>query len=119
MSVNPPQSAPSYTPDLADHLRQMIAALQAERQALATLDSDALFDAARAKETLCDALEGTDYDPDTLAQPERELAKTARELNEVNRRVRNLLAAHVSTRLEALGVPRHAYAPATTAAQAR
>ena len=94
--------------DLGTRLRQMIAALEEERQALAVLDADALFEAARIKEGLCEALAA--FDGRTLDPPTRELAMTARELNEVNRRVRNLLAAHVSTRLEALGGAGHAYA---------
>ena len=46
----------------------------------------------------------------------RTLAETARQLNEVNRRVRNLLAANVAARIEALGgprrMPRATYTPA-------
>lgn len=94
--------------DPSGNLRQMIAVLEQERQALAALDSDALFETARAKRALCDKL--TDLGPDALDNEGRELAMTARTLNDVNRRVRNLLAANVSTRLEALGTPRHSYA---------
>ncbi len=92
---------------LAGNMRKMIAALENERQALATLDLDLLTGAVRQKEALCDALEpvGTDaLDPET-----RTLAATARQLNDVNRRVRNLLAANVAARLEALGVPQQTY----------
>jgi len=82
-------------------LRQMIAALESERQALAALDAESLTEAARVKEDLCGALapltSGT-LDPET-----RGLAETARRLNDVNRRVRNLLAANVAARLAALG----------------
>ncbi|MEM1196898.1 MAG: flagellar protein FlgN [Pseudomonadota bacterium] len=85
----------------------MIAVLERERQALASLDADGLFEAAREKDALCDTLgaartEG--LDPES-----RSLAQTAQELNDVNRRVRNLLAANVAKRLEALGGPRAAY----------
>lgn len=92
---------------ISRHLRQMIAALEEERQALATMDMDLLNGAVRKKEEMCSLLEpeNTDeLDPETRA-----LAASARQLNDVNRRVRNLLAANVATRLEALGVPQPTY----------
>ena len=88
-------------------LRQMIAALEEERQALATLDADGLFEAARAKDALCDELAPAEIA--TLDAETRPLVETAQRLNDVNRRVRNLLAANVAARLEALGAPRAAY----------
>ena len=98
---------------LADNLRQMIAVLQRERQALAALDADDLIGAARDKEALCDAM--ADMGEQVLDSEARTLAETARQLNEVNRRVRNLLAANVAARIEALGGPRRmtraTYAP--------
>jgi len=99
--------------DLSGNLRQMIAVLERERQALAGLDADELFDAARSKERLCDAL--ARFDTEALDSEARELALAARHLNEVNRRVRNLLAANVATRLETLGGPRHAYTSSPSA----
>jgi hypothetical protein len=103
---------------LAASLRQMIAVLQDERQALAALDADGLIGSAREKEALCDAIAA--IGPDALDGETRVLAETARQLNEVNRRVRNLLAANVAARIEALGggrrglghLPRATYAPA-------
>ena len=99
---------------LAAKLRQMIAVLQDERQALAALDADGLIGSARDKEALCDALAAVG--PDALDGETRALAETARQLNDVNRRVRNLLAANVAARIEALGgprrMPRATYAPA-------
>jgi hypothetical protein len=89
---------------MAASLRQMIAVLQAERQALAALDADGLIGSAREKEVLCDRLAG--LGPEVLDGETRVLAETARQLNEVNRRVRNLLAANVAARIEALGGPR-------------
>lgn len=96
---------------LHGNLRQMIAVLEAERQALATLEADALFAVTHAKDDLCGRLASfgeTSFDADAHA-----LAQTAKSLNEVNRRVRNLLAANVSGRLDALeaqrGNERHAY----------
>jgi hypothetical protein len=108
----PTASAP--VPSLAGNLRQMIAVLERERQALAALDADGLIGAAQDKETLCDAMAA--IGPQMLDGETRSLAETARQLNEVNRRVRNLLAANVAARIEALGGPRRGrlatYAPA-------
>lgn len=78
----------------------MIAALETERQALAALDLDGLIAANREKLALCDQLEGIQQQP--LDSECRALAEAARELNEVNRRVRNLLAANVAARIDAL-----------------
>ena len=102
---------------LALCLRQMIAVLERERQALAALDADGLVSATRDKEALCDAM--ASIGAQTLDGETRTLAETARQLNEVNRRVRNLLAANVTARIEALGggryglghLPRATYAP--------
>ncbi len=90
----------SRSDTLADSLRQMLAVLETERQALAALDVDALTLSTRDKNALCIALgsagaEGLD--------PEcRTLVAAARQKNEVNRKVRNLLAANVAARLDAL-----------------
>lgn len=97
------------SPDLRGNLRQMIAVLESERQSLADLDADGLTEAALSKEHLCDALASADYEE--LDAEARALAETARNLNAVNRRVRNLLAANVAQRLEALGVAADTYAP--------
>lgn len=86
--------------DLAASLRQMIAVLQAERQALAVLDLDALTAASLGKKDLCDRLEPINVP--VLDRECRALAETARQVNEVNRRVRNVLAANVASRLDAL-----------------
>lgn len=85
----------------ADCLRQMIAVLERERQALAQLDADDLFEIAHAKASLCDALAAREEE--TINQEAKALAQTAYQLNEVNRRVRNLLAANIAARIEALG----------------
>ncbi|MEE4540150.1 MAG: flagellar protein FlgN [Erythrobacter sp.] len=86
---------------LVADLRQMIAVLETERQALADLEADALFDTARQKAQLCDRLSA--LGPEALDADTRSLAETAQRLNDANRRVRNLLAANVSVRLEMLG----------------
>lgn len=107
-----PSTAPVST--MAAGLRQMIAVLERERQALAALDADGLIGAARDKETLCDELAA--IGPQMLDGETRSLAETARQLNEVNRRVRNLLAANVAARIDALGgarrMSRATYTPA-------
>lgn len=98
---------PANPANLSGNLRQMIAVLEAERQALASLDADGLFEAAQAKSELCDVLDPAKVT--SLNAETRSLAQTAQQLNDVNRRVRNLLAANVASRLEALGAPRAAY----------
>lgn len=107
-------TAPASSEPLAMNLRQMIAVLERERQALAALDADDLICAARDKDALCDTL--AQISPQPLDHETRSLAETARHLNEVNRRVRNLLAANVAARIEALGgsrhLPRATYTPA-------
>lgn len=106
---------------LRDSLRQMVALLQDERQALAGLDLEAIAGCAYDKHELCDALDGTE--PEAIDAECKGLLEAARRLNEVNRQLRNLIAANISARLEALtgGVPRYrgaatgpaaAYAPA-------
>jgi len=85
---------------LRENLRQMLAVLQAERQALAGLDIDGIMGAAVDKRALCGRLDTTgamDVDEEC-----RGLLDAARRLNEVNRQVRNLIAANVSARLDAL-----------------
>jgi hypothetical protein len=86
--------------ELRETLRQMVAVLQAERQAIAGLDLDAIVGAASDKRSLCGRLDETgalEMDDEC-----RGLADAARRLNEVNRQVRNLIAANVSARLDAL-----------------
>ena len=90
-------------PDMRGQLRQMIAVLQAERQALAGLDLDAIMGTAQDKVLLCGTLD--QFTPFAQAGPIDEecrgLLDAARQLNEVNRQVRNLIAANVSARLDA------------------
>jgi hypothetical protein len=89
---------------MAENLRQMIAVLQAERQALAGLDLDAIMGAAHDKIALCGTLDQCGPFAEGLALSEecRGLLDAARRLNEVNRQVRNLVAANVAARLDAL-----------------
>ncbi|MBC2670450.1 flagellar protein FlgN [Novosphingobium piscinae] len=90
----------SKTQTMRDSLRQMVAVLQEERQALAGLDLDAIMGAAVNKQGLCDLLQ--DNDPAEVDDECRGLLEAARRLNEVNRQVRNLIAANVAQRLDAL-----------------
>lgn len=89
---------------MRENLRQMIAVLQAERQALAGLDLDAIMGCAADKVTLCGTLDDCGPFADGFAVDEecRGLLDAARRMNEVNRQVRNLIAANVSARLDAL-----------------
>ena len=82
-------------------LRQMLAGLERERQALAALDIDEILGSAAAKRALCDALAGVA--PDALDAEARAMLETARRTNEVNRQIRNLVSANVAARLETLG----------------
>lgn len=109
-------NAASASPGLAGKLRQMIAVLEDERQALAGLDADALWETTHRKEALCELL--APVGADALDPQMRDLVETARTLNEVNRRVRNLLAANVAARLEALGGIAASYSAPSNAASA-
>lgn len=88
------------TSELATALRQMLAVLEEERQALAALDVDALSLATHGKHQLCATLEQV---RETMLDQEcRGLAEAARAANEINRKVRNLLAANIAARLDGL-----------------
>lgn len=89
---------------LHDALRQMLAVLEDERQALAGLDLDAIVGATQSKDRLCGTLESVGATE--LDEEARSMLETARRLNEVNRQVRNIIAANVGRRLNALtGAP--------------
>jgi hypothetical protein len=89
---------------LRETLRQMLAVLEAERQALAGLDLDAILCTAADKEQLCCTLDKAA--PFALDEECRGMVDAAKRLNEVNRQVRNLIAANVSARLDSLtGTP--------------
>lgn len=92
------------TTSLRDTLRQMLAVLESERQALAGMDIDVIMAAAADKQALCGTLEGAGEAE--LDDECRGMIDAARRLNEVNRQVRNLIAANVSARLDTLaGAP--------------
>ena len=104
--------------DLRETLGQMLAVLQAERQALAGLDLDAIIGAAYAKTALCGTLDTSGALE--LDEECRGMLDAARRLNEVNRQIRNLIAANVSARIDALtGAPALYRAPGYAHAAAR
>nr|WP_283773462.1 flagellar protein FlgN [Altererythrobacter sp. KTW20L] len=78
----------------------MLAVLEAERQALAAMDVDALVLSTQTKQELCSEL--TDGEGPAIDAECRSLLEAARHQNEVNRKVRNLLAANVAAQLDAL-----------------
>jgi hypothetical protein len=105
--------------ELRDSLRQMLVVLQSERQALAALDLDAILATAVDKRELCGRLDSAgDIEIDAECHG---LLDAAKRINETNRQVRNLIAANVGARLEALtgtlplyqARPAYAYAGAT------
>lgn len=104
--------------DLRAALRQMLAVLDEERQALAGLDLDAIVGTTRDKGRLCgtlDALSAIHLDEECRA-----LLDSARRQNEVNRQVRNIIAANVARRLDALiGSPQLYRATPSRAAPSR
>jgi len=86
--------------DIKQSLRQMLAVMEQERQALAAMDLQSIVECAASKSALGDRLQAAandDLDEESLS-----LIDAARRLNEVNRQVRNLVAANVSARLDAL-----------------
>ena len=86
--------------ELRDALRQMLAVLESERQALAGLDLNAIIGATQDKDRLCGAL--GNVGSIELDDECRSMIDTAKRLNEVNRQVRNIIAANVTTRLNAI-----------------
>lgn len=95
-----PMPGSETPPELHDVLRQMLAVLECERQALAGLDLDAIVGVTQAKDRLCGTLDTTGAVE--LDEECRGMLETARRLNEVNRQVRNIIAANVAKRLDVL-----------------
>ena len=94
------QSTPPTPANLRDMLRQMVDVLQTERLALAGMDLDGIIGCAQDKGALCGMMDGTDA---AIIDDEcRGLLDAARRLNEMNRQIRNLIAANVAARLEAI-----------------
>ncbi|MDD3800079.1 MAG: flagellar protein FlgN [Novosphingobium sp.] len=90
--------------DIKDVLRQMLAVMEEERQALAGLDLDTIMGCTANKTSLCDRLGQASND--NLDEECLSMIEAVKRLNEVNRQIRNLVAANVSSRLDALtGAP--------------
>jgi hypothetical protein len=87
---------------MRDTLRQILAVLETERQALAGLDLDAIILTSQDKNRLCGTLEACGEQGPALDEECRGMLDSARRLNEVNRQVRNLVAANVEARLDSL-----------------
>ncbi|MFM6950743.1 MAG: flagellar protein FlgN [Novosphingobium sp.] len=104
----------SLNQELRDNLRQMVAVLQSERHALAALDLDAILGCAHDKRELCGRIDATGPFGEGFALDEecRGLLDAAMRINEVNRQVRNLVAANVTARLEVLAGSPALYRPA-------
>lgn len=88
-------------------LRQMVALLEGERQALAALDLDAIVQSTAGKLDLCaklEAVERSQLDEECLGALD-----AVRRLNEINRRLRNLIASNVQNRLGTLTQTGDAY----------
>ncbi|HEY6816602.1 MAG TPA: flagellar protein FlgN [Croceibacterium sp.] len=84
---------------LRDGLRQMLALLEGERQALAALDLERIVTCADGKQAICNTFDGRGPELDEEC---RGLLDAVKRMNEVNRKLRNLLAANVQARLSSL-----------------
>lgn len=89
-------------------LQQMLALLQGERQALAALDLDRIVTCTSGKMDLCAKLEAVEQD--SLDEECLGVLDAVRRLNEINRRLRNLIASNVQNRLGALSGNSQPYA---------
>ena len=85
---------------IAENLRQMLAILESERAALAGLDLERIITCADGKQRLCSELEAASRQP--LDEECEGLLNAVRRLNEVNRKLRNMIADNVQARLGAL-----------------
>ncbi|MCP5395393.1 MAG: hypothetical protein H6918_01420 [Sphingomonadaceae bacterium] len=78
----------------------MLALLEGERQALASLDLERILSCAGGKEDLCNAL--AQEQSGELDEECRALLDAVKRMNETNRKLRNLIAANIQARLGAL-----------------
>lgn len=90
----------STHPALRENLKSMLALLEGERSALASMDMERILTCADGKLELCNRIEhaaqaGVDEECHGLLD-------AAHRLNEINRKLRNLIAANVQSRLGAL-----------------
>lgn len=99
---------------LRDQLRQMLALLEGERQALAGLDLDRILSSAHGKMELCSLLE--QCDTSAIDEECRGLLDAVKRLNEINRRLRNVIASNMQARLSALTGSLNLYSHGASAA---
>ena len=99
---------------LREVLRQLLAVLDNERQALAGLAFDDITIAAQQKLAKCEEIEKF---PDTSIDEEcRAMLQSARNMNETNRQIRNLVAANIEARINMLTGSPHIYGRSQRAA---
>jgi len=96
----PIRPRPARPLSLAGHLRQMLALLEGERQALAALDLERILTCADGKLNLCALIERCDAAE--LDEECRGLLDAVRRLNAINRKLRNLIASNMQARFNAL-----------------
>ena len=101
-SLIAPNPRPLAVPQLslAERLRQMLALLEGERQALAALDLERILTCADGKLDLCAAIER--YDTSEVDEECRGLLDAVGRLNEINRKLRNLIASNMQARFNVL-----------------
>lgn len=85
---------------LAENLRQMLALLESERQALTGLDLERILVCADGKERICGELSATQSHH--LDEECTGLLDAVSRMNGLNRKLRNMIADNVQTRLSAL-----------------
>jgi hypothetical protein len=86
---------------LRDTLRQMLALLEGERQALAALDMERILTCSHGKLELCDVIDRCSSSGD-LDEECRGLVDAVKRMNEINRKLRNLIASNMQARFTAL-----------------
>ena len=98
--ANPVKPTAVRTHSLAERLRQMLALLEGERQALAALDLERILTCADGKLDLCTAIERCEARE--LDEECSGLLDAVRRLNEINRKLRNLIASNMQARFNML-----------------
>lgn len=98
---------------LAENLRQMLALLEGERQALTGLDLERILVCADGKEAICGKIAAAEAHHLNEARHLDEecmgLLDAVSRQNSLNRRLRNMIADNVQTRLSALTGSPHTY----------
>lgn len=102
---------------IKETLRQMLALLEGERQALAALDLERIVTCANGKTDLgarLDRIARSDLDEESIG-----LIDAAKRLNDINWRLRNLIATNVRSRMDALAGAGGTYRPSATGGAGR